>query len=169
MAANEDYAPTKDMVNAVVQSAEKLEGEAHLDARRQGRHRADHARRARSGALHRGDLRRRPRRCLERGLKTRASPSRTGPYKTRRFLNLQSWSQNRGSSSMPHRYEAPIRTVHRHHMSRMAERVVPLQLLRRSARIASRATGPRLRWRSPPPLPTAHHRRHIRQQLSHVP
>ena len=30
MAANEDYAPTKDMVNAVVQSAEKLEGAAKL-------------------------------------------------------------------------------------------------------------------------------------------
>lgn len=30
MAANEDYAPTKDMVNAVVQSAEKLEGTAKL-------------------------------------------------------------------------------------------------------------------------------------------
>lgn len=30
MAANEDYAPTKAMVNAVVQSAEKLEGAAKL-------------------------------------------------------------------------------------------------------------------------------------------
>ena len=30
MAANEEYAPTKDMVNAVVQSAEKLEGAAKL-------------------------------------------------------------------------------------------------------------------------------------------
>lgn len=30
MAANEDYAPSKDMVNAVVQSAEKLEGAAKL-------------------------------------------------------------------------------------------------------------------------------------------
>lgn len=30
MAANEDYAPSKAMVNAVVQSAEKLEGAAKL-------------------------------------------------------------------------------------------------------------------------------------------
>ena len=30
MAANEDYAPTKAMVNVVVQSAEKLEGAAKL-------------------------------------------------------------------------------------------------------------------------------------------
>ncbi|PNV65863.1 hypothetical protein C2L80_04145 [Rubneribacter badeniensis] len=32
MAANADYAPTKDMVNAVVQSSEKLEGAARLIA-----------------------------------------------------------------------------------------------------------------------------------------
>lgn len=32
MAANEDYAPSKAMVNAVVQSAEKLEGAAKLIA-----------------------------------------------------------------------------------------------------------------------------------------
>lgn len=32
MAANVDYAPTKDMVNAVVQTAEKLEGAAKLIA-----------------------------------------------------------------------------------------------------------------------------------------
>lgn len=30
MAANADYAPTKEMVNAVVQSAERLEGAARL-------------------------------------------------------------------------------------------------------------------------------------------
>lgn len=30
MAANVDYAPTKDMVNAVIQSVEKLEGAAML-------------------------------------------------------------------------------------------------------------------------------------------
>lgn len=30
MAGNEDYAPTKDMVNAVVQASEKLEGAAKL-------------------------------------------------------------------------------------------------------------------------------------------
>lgn len=30
MAANEDYAPSKAMVNAVIQSAEKLEGAAKL-------------------------------------------------------------------------------------------------------------------------------------------
>ena len=30
MAANEDYAPTKAMVNVVIQSAEKLEGAAKL-------------------------------------------------------------------------------------------------------------------------------------------
>jgi len=32
MAANADYAPTKEMVNAVVQSSEKLEGAAKLIA-----------------------------------------------------------------------------------------------------------------------------------------
>lgn len=32
MAANVDYAPTKDMVNAVVQTVEKLEGAAKLIA-----------------------------------------------------------------------------------------------------------------------------------------
>ena len=32
MAANEDYAPTDDMVNAVVQASEKLEGAAKLIA-----------------------------------------------------------------------------------------------------------------------------------------
>lgn len=46
MAANEDYAPSKDTVNAVGPVVREAggRGQAHLDARRQGRHRADHAR-----------------------------------------------------------------------------------------------------------------------------
>ena len=60
------------------------------DARRQGRQRADNRLRAFRHPLHRGSLRKRSRCGLGTGLdKTRASPSGTGPCKTRRFLNLR--------------------------------------------------------------------------------
>ena len=61
------------------------------DARRQGRQRADNRLRAFRRPLHRGSLRKRSRCDLGTALdKTRASPSRTGPYKTSRFFYVQS-------------------------------------------------------------------------------
>lgn len=66
-------------------------GIAPGDARRQGRQRADNRLRAFRRPLHRRSLRKRSRCDLGTGLdKTRASPSRTGPYKTSRFFYVQS-------------------------------------------------------------------------------